>query len=91
MTEPIKSGDLATIIAGAMGNTGPNVGKRVRVGVLRGEHSLYGRIWRVHGDGLVTEYGVVGSEVDCAQLWLRKIPPGTPPPSSATSRREVVA
>lgn len=77
MNEPIKSGDQAEIIAGALGNTGPNIGKRVSVGQLRGEHSQYGRIWRVHGAGLVTEFGAVGDQLDCAQGWLRKIqPPG---------------
>lgn len=32
MSEPIKSGDHAIIIEGALGTTGPNVGKRVRIG-----------------------------------------------------------
>lgn len=78
MSEPIKTGDRATIIAGALGDKGPNVGKRVTVGALRGEHSQHGRIWRVHGEGLITEYGFVGfvgTEVDCAAAWLRKDPP----------------
>ena len=75
MSEPIKTGDRATIIAGALGDKGPNVGKRVTVGPLRGEHSQHGRIWRVHGEGLITEYGFVGTEVDCAAAWLRKDPP----------------
>lgn len=43
MSEPIKTGDRATIIAGALGDKGPNVGKRVTVGTLRGEHSQHGR------------------------------------------------
>jgi len=75
MTRPIQSGDEAEIIAGVLGNTGPNIGKRVAVGPLRGEHSQYVRIWRVHGEGLITEYGVVGTELDCAQSCLRKIEP----------------
>ena len=75
MSEPIKTGDRATIIAGALGDKGPNVGKRVTVGSLRGEHSQHGRIWRVHGEGLITEYGFEGTEVDCAAAWLRKDPP----------------
>ena len=75
MSEPIKTGDRATIIAGALGDKGPNVGKRVTVGALRGEHSQHGRIWRVHGEGLTTEYGATGTEVDCAAAWLRKDPP----------------
>ena len=75
MTEPIKSGDMAEIIEGALGNTGPNIGKIVRVGQFQGEHSKYGRIWRVYGEGLTTEYGATGTELDCAQAWLRKIEP----------------
>ena len=75
MNEPIKKGDMATIIEGALGKRGPNVGKTVRVGMLQGEHSQHGRIWRVRGEGLVTEYGVKCTEFDCAQSWLRKIEP----------------
>ena len=81
MSEPIKTGDRATIIAGALGDKGPNVGKRVTVGSLRGEHSQHGRIWRVHGEGLITEYGFAGTEVDCAAAWLRKDPPAPIRPS----------
>ena len=44
MSEPIKTGDRATIIAGALGDKGPNVGKRVTVGSLRGGHSQRGRL-----------------------------------------------
>lgn len=75
MSEPIKTGDRAEVIEGALGTNGPNVGKTVTVGALRGEHSQYGRIWRVHGDDLITEYGAVGDSVDCAGVWLRKLPP----------------
>lgn len=79
MNEPLKKGDLAEIIAGALGDKGPNIGKRVTVGDTVGPgHSVHGRIVRVHGAGLVTEYGAVGSEVDCAVAWLRKI---NPPPA----------
>lgn len=91
MNEPIKSGDHATIIAGALGDKGPNVGKRVRVGLIQGEHSKYGRIWRVHGEGLITEYGATGSELDCAQAWLRKIEPPPAPPMITTNNQEVNA
>lgn len=44
-----------------------------------GEHSKYGRIWHVRSLGLplVTEYGAVGPECDCAEAWLRKLPPTT--------------
>ena len=91
MSEPIKTGDRATVIAGALGDKGPNVGKRVAVGALRGEHSQHGRIWRVHGEGLTTEYGATGTELDCAQSWLKKIEPPAPPPVSTTTRDEITA
>jgi hypothetical protein len=51
------------------------VGKKVRVVILRGEHSEHGRIWKVEGEGLISGYGAVGTTVDCAQSWLRKIEP----------------
>jgi len=88
MSTPIQSGDQAEIIAGALGDKGPNVGKKVRVGLLRGEHSKFGRIWRVHGEGLITEYGAVGNEVDCAAVWLRKIEPPKQPDSAIVRSKE---
>ncbi len=89
MKEPIKQGDKAHIIKGVLGTTGPNVGKAVTVGQCQGEHSEHGRIWRVHGEGLITEYGATGTELDCAASWLRKI---EPPPLKATPRsKEVTA
>lgn len=90
MTAPIQSGDMAEIIEGALGNQGPNVGKIVRVESLRGEHSQHGRIWRVSGEGLVTEYGALGNQADCAQSWLRKIEPPTDTQSTHTTK-EVTA
>lgn len=78
-TEPIKAGDLCEIVQGALGDKGPNVGKIVRVMHLRGEHSVHGRIWRVQGGDLVSEFGAVGDPVDCAQSWLRKLPPESLP------------
>jgi hypothetical protein len=88
MTEPIKNGDRAHIIAGALGDKGPNVGKAVTVGEFRGEHSKYGRIVRVHGEGLISEYGAVGSELDCAVAWLRKIDPEKLKPESHKLEKE---
>lgn len=73
--EPIRRGDKATIIAGSLGDKGPNVGKQVVVGFRMGEHSQHGAIWRVYGDGLITEYGAMGASVDCAASWLKKIEP----------------
>ena len=75
MNEPIKVGDLCEVIAGALDDKGPNVGKTVTVSSLRGEHSVYGRIWQCTGDNLITEYGAVGNQADFAVAWLRKLPP----------------
>ena len=75
----IKRGDRAVIISGALGDKGPNVGKEVTVGQFQGEHSIHGRIWKVHGQGLVTEYGAVGDSVDCAAAWLQKLDPALTP------------
>lgn len=84
--KPIQAGDHAEIIEGALGTKGPNVGKKVRVVILRGEHSEHGRIWKVEGEGLISEYGAVGTTVDCAQSWLRKIEP--PEVSSDTEAKK---
>lgn len=87
--KPIQSGDPAIIIRGALGDKGPNVGKQVIVGKLQGEHSQHGRIWRVHGKNLVTEYGATGTECDCAAAWLQKIEP--PPVDAPSASKEVTA
>lgn len=75
MSEPIKSGDICEVIDGAFGNDSPNIGKHVTVHGLRGEHSVYGRIWLCAGKNLVTEYGGYGTHADFAACWLRKLPP----------------
>lgn len=87
--KPIQTGDTAIIIMGALGDKGPNVGKQVTVGKLQGEHSKHGRIWRVHGQGLVTEYGATGTECDCAASWLQKIE--SPPQTAPSASKEVTA
>ena len=73
MKEPLKKGDLAEVIEGALGNRGPNIGKIVTVGSTMGEHSQYGRIVRCHSSTLISEYGVVTDNLDFAVSWLRKI------------------
>lgn len=73
MQEPLKKGDLAEVIDGALGPRGPNIGKTVTVGVSMGEHSQYGRIVRCHGSMLISEYGVITDNLDFAVCWLRKI------------------
>jgi hypothetical protein len=69
----IKRGDTAVITEGVLGKKSPNVGRVVTVGYLQGQHSRHGNVWRVHGENLVSEYGGVGGELDCPQVWLRKI------------------
>jgi hypothetical protein len=78
MSEPIKSGDRCEVVAGELGLEGPNIGKRVVVRSLRGEHSVFGRIWLCEGAGLTTEFGATGTQCDFAQSWLRKLPPEGP-------------
>lgn len=82
MKEPIKAGDLCEVVDGALGSGGPNIGKRVEVCSLQGEHSVYGRIWRCRGKDLVSEYGGKGITADFAQSWLRKIEPEDMDPAS---------
>lgn len=89
MQEPIKSGDRCLVIAGVLGDKGPNVGKTVTVGTLRGQHSEYGNIWRCHGPDIVSEYGAVGNEGDFAQSWLKKLPPDQTPPKVVEREKEV--
>jgi hypothetical protein len=88
MQEPIKSGDLCEVIGGAFNElAGPNIGKLVTVRSFRGEHPLYGRIFRCEGEGLITEYGAFGSIADFAQSWLRKLPPDTKVNSSQNEKK----
>ena len=84
MNEPIKAGDLCEVIDGTFEQKSPNVGKRVVVRQVRGEHTQLGRIWRCAGVDLITEFGVVGTEMDFAQAWLRKLPPEAPTVKSET-------
>lgn len=90
LQEPIKAGDLATIVEGALGNTGPNIGKTVRVESFQGDNSVYGRIWRVSGEGLVSEFGAAGGRIDCAQAWLKKIEPPPVVPEVRVIENEMV-
>ena len=78
MSGPIKSGDLAEVISGALGLNSPNVGLIVRVQSFAGEHSLHGRIWLCEAEyaelaqaGINTPPGTA----HFAQSWLKKIEP----------------
>jgi hypothetical protein len=69
-----KPGDTAEIIESI---DGINVGKIVEVCTFQGVHSVFGPIWRIRSTAgeLITEYGAVGFSCDCADKWLRPIPP----------------
>lgn len=89
MTSPIKTGDLCEVIGGMKGSQSPNLGLIVRVLAFRGEHSLYGRIWRC--EAAYAELGQAGVDVppgtaDFAQYWLKKI---EPPPITDTTQTNV--
>ena len=78
MQSPIKAGDLCEVVSGMAGSQSPNLGLIVQVLTFRGEHSLYGRIWRCEAQ--YAELGQPGvnvppGAVDFAQDWLRKIEP----------------
>ena len=75
----VSQGDRAWIIDSV---DGLNVGKIVRVRKYQGEHPRLGAIWHVRSEGtdLITEYGAVGPECDCADAWLKRIPPDNPDP-----------
>lgn len=71
----VQVGDICIVVDGVFGQDSPNIGKQVTVHGLRGEHSVYGRIWLCAGKDLVTEYGAKGNHAGFAQSWLQKLPP----------------
>lgn len=73
----VKQGDMALIVKST---DGVNVGKIVEVLRFEGEHSKLGPIWHVRSKGydLITMYGAVGPECDCADDWLKPLPPAAP-------------
>lgn len=92
--KPIQAGDLAEVIQGLGRSKSPNIGKRVRVASMQGEHSQHGRIWRCTGDGVqqlgdAGTYGVTGW-ADFPASWLRKIEPDATDKANSTSQ-EVTA
>lgn len=73
----LEPGCLARIIDSVNGTSGASVGKIVQCINIKGQHSLYGDIWKVTSkDTLVSEYGGVGNTVDVPAKWLKKINPG---------------
>lgn len=95
MKKPIQKGDLCEVVAGLGREKSPNIGLRVTVVALQGEHSRHGRVWRCEGPGVkqLTDTGTY-IEVGWADFpvsWLRKIEPPPAPPKQAESKKEVVA
>lgn len=76
MTSPkgIYAGALCLVVGGT---DNLNVGNKVKIVSLQGQHSTLGNIWRCAntGDTLITEYGATGDSADFAQDWLQPIPP----------------
>lgn len=95
MSAPLQAGDLAEVIGGLGRSKSPNIGQRVKVVSLQGEHSQHGRIWRCTGDQVqqLSDAGtyVVTGWADFAQSWLRKIGPDAPPSKTVERDHEVTA
>jgi hypothetical protein len=92
MNEPIKAGDACIVIGGLGRGKSPNIGKRVVVKTIMGEHSQHGRIARCRGDGVV-QLGDAGNYVetgwaDFAVVWLKKADPLPPKVTSTTDELE---
>lgn len=90
MREPIKAGDKALVVDGALKSKSPNIGKTVTVNSLQGEHSKLGRIWRCSAPDLMQFDGSMGGSADFAASWLQKIDP-TPLTKTQTTENEVTA
>lgn len=102
MNEPIKAGDECIVVNGASGPRNQvNLGRRVVVLALQGEHSRFGRIWLCRSqddqpferiDGIYAEErDLKPSLADFAASWLRK-PDPIPPKETTTDRtKEVTA
>lgn len=102
MTEPHKPGQPCRIINSSSGTEGHTVGKKVVTVFLHdvpllvddystGAHRVInlGPIWRVRGEGLISNYGGVGDEVDCAQCWLEVEEPEPPKVQTTVKEKEL--
>lgn len=94
MNEPIKFGDKCVVVNGMTRHKSPNIGKLVTVGGVRGEHSVYGRVFRCEGEGVVQldensgEY-VQMNWADFPACWLQKVPPNGTEPAIIKEEREL--
>lgn len=82
MTEPIKTGDTCRVIQGFAQSKSPNVGLTVLVGAAMGEHSRFGRVVRITGDGIkqMDDSGtfIDAGWADIPVAWLEKAEPTKP-------------
>jgi len=90
MSEPIKSGDDCLVIGGALRCKSPNIGKRVRVVSMQGEHTTLGRIWLCTGEALMQFDGSVSGWADFPAIWLEKAKPDAQPLRATTRQEEVL-
>lgn len=93
MREPIKAGDVCEVVGGLGRQKSPNIGLRVNVEALSGEHSTLGRVWMCTGEG-VCQLSDGGAYIptgwaDFPAAWLKKIDPDAPPPAAVTTEREL--
>lgn len=79
MKAPIKTGDICKVIGGLGQHKSPNLGLTVTVGQSRGDHSLFGRVWRCQGEGVkqLTDGGGYQETgwADFPVTWLEKVDP----------------
>lgn len=82
MTESIKIGDICRVIQGFAQSKSPNVGLTVLVGAAMGEHSRFGRVVRITGDGIkqMDDSGtfIDAGWADIPVAWLEKAEPTKP-------------
>ncbi len=98
MAEPTKPGQKCRVIGSTSGTSGHSVGKEV-VTVFQHDQNLrterngvvvdMGPVWRVRGQGLISEYGGAGDEVDCLAIWLEVIEPEPPKTETTTKQKEL--
>lgn len=94
MTEPIKAGDKCRVIRGMARQKSPNVGLQVTVERHVGEHTEYGRVVRITGNGLQQLHPVSGQFIvtgwaDIPVAWLQKA--SRPPARMQTRQREAIS
>ena len=87
MSKPVSAGCRAEVVGGLLGRESPNLGLIVRVLHARGEHSVFGPIWRCeaeYAERAQEGRNVPAGQVDFAQDWLRRLPDDPTPPAAKT-------